>query len=722
MKKSQREKYQKALMDFLKSRPEQAYKRRDLARKLGVPNRDYQAFKRMVQGMHEAGKLRRYKGNRFGALTKPVEVEGILHVKTQGYGFIRREAGEDVFVSQRNMASAVHGDRVRVLLWAHRSGRLAEGQVTAILERKRKRVVGLYQDAGKNGYVTPDELKMNRDIFVRGEKAGKAKNGQKVVVEVQEWGDGRRMPEGMVVSVLGYPDAPGVDVLSVIYQQDLAVDFPGEVEKEAEAAAGEITAEDLEGRLDLRDRLTFTIDPADAKDFDDAVSLELLDNGNLSLGVHIADVSRFVEEGSALDREALRRGTSVYLVDRTIPMLPHRLSSDLCSLQPEKERLAYSVMMELTPSCGLEDYRITPSVIRSGNRLTYRQAQDILDKMRKPFGKWPDIEGVLSGGFSDGSLEEVLFMMALMSRRLKAMWRSKGSIDFDAPEVEVTLDEKGRVVDLKPRERLDSHQLIEAFMLLANQTVASHIQTLRQETAQRLPFVYRIHERPGGEKLETFTQFVRAMGYSFSPGKKVSPKAFQNLLKQVKGTPREVLIEEVALRTMMKAKYDTRNVGHFGLAFSQYTHFTSPIRRYPDLCVHRLLKAYSRETPGRPSLAAPLARICEIASEREVVAEQAERESIRAKQVAFMEQHIGDVYEGIISGVTSFGLFVEIPQFLVEGLVSMKTLADDYYLFDAEKYQLKGENRGKVYQLGDPVRVRVDRVLKQMRKMDFTLA
>ena len=717
------------ILRFLKEHPNQIYKSRELAKKMHIANRDYQIFKRIVRQLAERSEISRYKGNRYGHHRKLSVVTGILHVKTQGYGFLLRDdGGEEVFINQRNMGTALHRDRVRVELWAQAVDKLPEGKVIEVLERGNRRLVGTFQEGRTYYYVVPDELKIGKDICIGEKDIGKAQAGQKVVVEVVKWDDYRRLPEGRIVKILGNLDEKGVDILSVIHSFNLPLAFPKAVEKEAKQISQDIESTSYDDRLDLRDKLVFTIDPEDAKDFDDGVSLERLPNGNVLLGVHIADVSTFVASGSAIDREALRRGTSIYLVDRVIPMLPERLSSDLCSLRPNQDRLTYSVLMELSGDGTLQDYQIRESIIRSRHRLTYQQVQKMIDGF--------DMDDCHAGSDTgidrriaeqnhsteyDHSLLEILAEMIQLSRRLMHRWREEGSIDFEIPEPKVILDEKGNVVDLQICERLESHILIEAFMLLANRTVAEHINHLRQQTHRKLPFVYRIHERPGGKKLAEFILFIQALGYTFQIGKKVTPKKFQIFLEQIKGTTHEIIIEEVALRTMMKAIYSTHNVGHFGLAFKHYTHFTSPIRRYPDLVVHRLLKVYFNTESPAPLLPITLSEICAIASEREIVAQSAERESIRAKQIEFMEKHLGDEFEGVISGVTSFGIFVEIPKYLVEGLVHIKDLNDDYYIYDGKNYRLVGQNHGKIYRLGHVVHVRVNRISREMRKIDFGL-
>ena len=715
--------YEKKLLNFLNRNPDQIFKARFLSREFAVPNRDYRAFREFLKRMAEADKITRHKGNRYGRYVKPDMLIGSMQVKAQGYGFlIREDGGEDVFISQKNMGSALHRDRVKVELWARSPGRLPEGKVREVLERGRDRLVGVYIESNTYHYVVPDDFKVTRDIYVAQANRGKASTGQKVVVEIFDWGEAARMPEGRVVEVLGYPDDPGVDVLSVAHGFDLPIHFSPAAEEESKAISDTLPEDEIRQRQDFREMFIITIDPEDARDFDDAISLEVLSHGNLQLGVHIADVSAYVPIGSSIDREALSRGTSVYLVDRVIPMLPERLSNQLCSLKPDTDRLAYSVMMELTREGELVDYQIRPSVIRSRFRLSYKQAQQIIKMDRLESGFQEQVPGLRCDEDALTAIRTTLIRMQELSQKLRAAWRSAGSIDFDAPEPMVRLDDQGKPVGLGVRPRYDSHRLIEAFMLMANRTVAEHIHRLRLTTGMKLPFIYRTHQKPTRDKLDKFVEFVRAFGYVFDPGKQLTPKKFQHFLNSITDPRHKTIIDEVAVRTMMKAVYTTANQGHFGLATKDYTHFTSPIRRYPDLMVHRLLKAYQPPAPKKFVVKPTLAQIAAQCTEREIVAQEAERESVRAKQVDFMAEHIGMEFNGIVSGVTSFGLYVELPDFLVEGLVAVRDLQDDYYLYDEKKWQLKGEMTGKVYQLGDPVEVQVARVHREMRKLDFILA
>lgn len=706
---SQDDKTLETLLGFLERHHKQSYKARELARLLQISNKEYRGFKLLLRKLAEEGKIARVRGNRFGFPRKPSFVEGILHLKTQGYGFLVGEDGEKkVFIPERWMGGGLHRDWVRVEILSKEPHRLPEGRVVEILKRGHSRIVGTFQQGKKVHYVIPDEIKFTHDIVVYEEDRNSAQDGDRVVVEIVRSFDTRRLPEGRIVEVLGRPDEKGVDVRSVMVEFDLPEAFPKAVEEEVAQLDGEIRNEDILGRKDFRDTLVFTIDPEDAKDFDDAVSLEKTSRGTWKLGVHIADVSHFVKPGSAIDHEAMARGTSVYLVDRVIPMLPERLSGNLCSLRPNEDRLTFSVLMELSEKGELLDYEITPSIIRSQYRLTYREAQAIMDE--KPIVKE-----------YDQTLCTTLRALRDLSQLFLTQWKKEGMIDFELPEAEIILDDNGFPVEIKLKERLQSHRLIEAFMLLANRTVTEHVLWLKQKYHMKLPFVFRIHEKPSRDKLSDFSRFVSALGYPFRVGKKVTSKKFQIFLESIRDTAHAVVIEDVALRTMMKAQYATDNVGHFGLGFSHYTHFTSPIRRYPDLVVHRLLKAYQSDPPSLLSFLPSLSEICKIATEREILAQEAERESVKAKQVEFMEQFLGEEFDGIISGVTGFGIFVEIPEYLIEGLVHISDLAGDYYVYDPLHYRLVGRHSGFVYRLGDPVRVKVARVLKNARKIDFVL-
>lgn len=690
--------------------PQRIFKAKEIAKRVGVTQDRYHLLRAALRQLVANGTIVKYPRNRYGRGRVAQEAVGVLRIKTQGYGFVvRDDGGEDIFVSERNMGLALHQDTVRVRLFAQSSGRSPEGKVVEVLSRARQNIVGTYERGRKFGFVVPDELKIPHDIFVHDSDAMGAQPGQKVVVQITNWEHEKLNPEGRIVEVLGFPNEKGVDVLSVARAFDLSESFPPEVEQEAAALPARIPAAEIARRLDLRGTVLFTIDPPDAKDFDDAVSLEKLENGHFLLGVHIADVSWYVTPGGAIDREARRRGTSVYLVDRAIPMLPERLSSELCSLVADRDRLAYSVLMELTSAGDLVRYQFHESVIRSRRRFSYEEVQELLD------------------GRATDPLTPVLQEMHSLSRALTTKRQRRGSIDLDAPEVQVILDEAGRPVEIRPRPRLDSHRLIEEFMLLANETVARHVGVfLRPQGDHEVdpPFVYRIHEKPDRQKMGEFLSFAAAFGVVAQEPARLTPRFFQKLLAQVTGLEAEPIIRDAMLRAMMKARYSTENIGHFGLAYQHYTHFTSPIRRYPDLMVHRLLKEYHRRP--LPEVMASINRTaleadCRLASEREVVAQEAERESVKMKQVEYMAEHVGETFKGVVSRIVPFGVFVELPDLLVEGLIHVTELGDDYYVHDTTRHAMIGQRQGRVFRAGDVLMVRVAKVDQNQRLVDFAL-
>ncbi|MGH7492499.1 MAG: ribonuclease R [bacterium] len=696
------------VIDHLGREHQRHFKAKELARLLHVPPTKYREFRDLLKTLARDGKIAKFPRNQFGFAHPSSTVTGALHVKSQGYAFlIVGEGKEDVFISQKNMSTALNGDTVKVQLFARPSGRKAEGRVVEILKRGRKNIVGTLRQGRHYFHVKSDDIKLLHDIMIPAENLSGAKPGQKVAVVIENWEDEYQPPEGRVVQVLGFPGDPGVDVLSVAFAFDLPGAFSDGVEQEAAALAINLTPELVAQRLDLREAISFTIDPADAKDFDDAVSLRKLDHGNYELGVHIADVSSFVHESSLLDREALMRSTSIYLVDRVIPMLPERLSNDLCSLKPNLDRLTYSCIMEVTPKGKVASYSIRESIINSKRRFSYEEVQEILNGERSV----------------DPVLDQILLEMNRLAHVLTKRRLRNGSLEFDTPEVKVILDEQGIPIDIRRKPRQDSNRLIEEFMLLANQMVAQHVQTLAAKKKEMPPFIYRIHERPDQLKMAEFALFVKALGYKFDHQQTVTSKFLSDFLKGIAGTPEAVIVEKVMLRSLMKAKYSTENAGHFGLAFRHYSHFTSPIRRYPDLILHRTLKAYANGY--RPELhesnQRKLERAAQQASERELIALEAERASVKMKQAEYMMRHLGEEFDGLISGVVAFGIFVEIPQLLVEGLVHISDLEDDYYIFEEKLYRLKGQNGGHIYRLGDPVRVKVVKADPNERILDFLL-
>jgi ribonuclease R len=697
---------QEQILEFLSSGTYRPFKLRELAKKMEVPEGKYGSFRRTVREMLRDGLIVKVKRGRISLPHKANLVAGRLVTGKSGYGFVVAEdKGEDVYIRAEDMGNAFHGDKVVARVISRRRGPAREGAIIKILQRAKQSLVGTYRKGKFSDYVEPDDQRILKDVYIAPENSKGAQDRQKVLVSLLDWADIHMGPEGKILEILGYPDEPGMDILSLIKEFGLPLSFPEDVEQELDDLPERLERTELQRRLDLRNKSCFTIDPVDAKDHDDAVSLEIKPNGNYLLGVHIADVSFYVKENAALDREALKRGTSVYLVDRVIPMLPEKLSNNICSLKPHRNRLAYSVIMELTPQGERAAYQIQESVIKSKAKLNYDEVQKFFDTGQAN----KEVEG----------LESDLLEMRRLSRKLLEKRLQRGSLDFDLPEAQVVLGKDGRVKDIFEVARLESHRLIEEFMLLANRTVAEHVSRLS------VPFLYRIHEEPDEDKMTAFSGFVSSLGYSFKVSGKIRPKKIQRFLRSLEGKPEEELINEILLRSLKKACYHPENVGHFGLAFSHYTHFTSPIRRYPDLLVHRLIKELQekRYTPQRQSrLLRRLPKIGEITSERERLADEAERESIKIKQIEFMQNKLGEEYEGLISGVVPFGFFVRLDNLLAEGLVRVSSLDDDFYLFDETGKRWVGRRTKKIHKLGDRVKVQVIRVDKEQKEIDFVLA
>jgi ribonuclease R len=671
----------------------------------------------MLRVMEDAGQIVRTRSDAYGVPEKMNLVVGKLQGKSKGFGFVIPEDPakwpQDVYVAAGDMNGAMHGDRVIARINKKASGPRQEGEIIRILERATKTVVGtIVTMTGRYAFVTPDDKRLGQDIFVAEEDFNGAKEGQKVVVEITAYPEGWRNPQGRVLEVLGNPDDPGVDILSVIRKYGLPEEFPEEVLEAANDVPDLITERDLKGRKDLRDWVCVTIDGEDAKDLDDAVNVVKLENGNYLLGVHIADVSYYVREGEPLDKEAYARGTSVYLVDRVIPMLPHRLSNGICSLNPQVDRLTMTCEMEFSPSVELVRHDIYPSVIKTKERMTYTNVRKILTE--------PDAHPELMERYAP--LVPMFKLMEELAMKLRARRMNRGAIDFDFEETKIIVDENGKVADIKKRERTIAEMIIEEFMLAANETVSEHFYWLN------IPFLYRIHEEPDAEKLEAFNEFIHNFGYHLKGAggnNKIHPHALQELLEKVKGTQEERIINTVMLRSLKQARYSPDPLGHFGLAAKYYSHFTSPIRRYPDLQIHRIIREVI-ENGGKLSeariekLHAMLDEVARHTSERERIAVEAERETDDVKKVEYMLDKVGEVFDGIVSGVTSFGMFVELEN-SIEGMIHISYMVDDYYNFNEKQYCLIGERTGRVYRIGDPVRVKVMGASKQDRTIDFQL-
>ncbi len=702
---------ERSIRGLFRKTPSHGMKSGDIAGKLHISGTaDLQALKETLARMAMDGSLVK-KGKQY--LFNEHRLTGKITVNKKKEGFVQVDGfSRDFFIAPHRLRTALNGDTVTIVpLRRKNTRRPFEAEVIEITERGRTRIVGLFKRMAEMCFVIPDDPYMQRDLVIAESDTMDAADGQKVIVRLKEWTHEYMNPTGVIIQVLGFPDEPGVDVMSVAMAHDIHYDFPAGVTRECGEIPDGIPDSEIARRLDLRDIPCITIDPEDAKDFDDAVSLGISDGGHYLLGVHIADVSYYVKEGTELDREALKRGTSVYLVDRTIPMLPEKLSNDLCSLKPKTDRLTYSILMEISEQGKTLDYDIAETVIHSRSRMTYEETQSVIDG-RPAENTDPEI------------IELILQMHKLASILTKKRIR-EGSVDFDTPEAKFRLDEHGVPVACIRKERLDSNRLIEEFMLSANRIAAGHI-AKNAGKKRAHPFLYRVHDKPVAEKIANFTRLLQALGFRAQLPKnreQIEPSHFQSMLAKIKGKKEQTLIEKVAIRAMAKAEYSPDNIGHFGLAFDHYTHFTSPIRRYPDLLVHRLLKEYgqgmSAERYRLWSERLPeLARHCSV---REQIAVEAERESVKLKQAEFMQPFIGQEFAGVISGVMAFGIFVEIPEYLIEGLASMRDMLDDYYLYDEKHYRLSGRRTKKIYRLGDEVRVRVIKVNRQKSEIDMMI-
>lgn len=694
------------IIQFLKENQGKTYKQKVISQKLGVQQNQYVEFKQLLRDLSETGKIQRYRKGQYGYPQEKEIVEGRLVITSKGFGFVLQDEETDIFISYDNLGSAIDGDIVQALVFKKSYGKNPEGKILEVLERTTENIVGIFREQKTGGLVYPEDDRLQSPIYIppdsmsAGKNEKRPKDGQVVVARLAEGSDPRHNPQGDIMEILGDPDAPKMDLKIVAKSKNLDLDFPEAVKKEAASIREVNWKQELKRRLDLRDELCFTIDPADAKDFDDAVSLKQLENGRFELGVHIADVSHYIQQGSDLDREAWRRGTSVYFVQHVIPMLPERLSNELCSLRPDEDKLTYSVIMELDSSGQVHNYDIRESVIRSKRRYSYEM-----------------VEEIIKGGDDEyANTIHLMFMLSMALRRKREEW---GSIDFDIPEPIFSLDENGVPYEVRPSQRLNSHRLIEEFMLCANRVVAEHIEKIEKDSDY--PFVYRIHEQPNEEDVQSFLTILKNLGVSYQVHGKMEPQDFRNVLEIVENLEFRNFIEKVALRSMMKAKYSPVNKEHFGLAFKSYTHFTSPIRRYPDLVVHRLLKDYlSNGKPKNPEKVRNyLEETCENSSAMERNALEAEREYAKIKSIEFLAQKEGETFEGVISGVTNFGCFVELTHYLVEGLVPIADMNDDYYVYDKENYRLTGKHSGKVYRLGDPVKIKVRRVSVEAREADL---
>ena len=651
----------------------------------------------------EDGYLCEVEKHRYKLNNRGVEMTGIFQRKSNGKNtFLPDEGGEPIFIAERNSAHAMAGDRVRIAYYAKRHGRMAEGEVVEILERANDTFVGTLEVTRGYAFLVTENRTLANDIFIPKENLKGGRNGDKAVVKVVEWPEKAKNPLGMVVDILGKAGENNTEMHAILAEFGLPYVYPKQVEQAADRIPAEIPAEEIAQREDFRGVTTFTIDPRDAKDFDDALSIRPLENGLWEIGVHIADVTYYVHEGSLIDREAERRATSVYLVDRTIPMLPERLCNFLCSLRPNEEKLAYSVIFEMNERAEVKKSRVVHTVIKSDRRFTYEEAQERLET-------------------GQGDYVEELQQLDKLAKLLREQRFKAGAINFDRYEVKFEIDEKGKPLSVYFKVSKDANKLVEEFMLLANRTVAEKIGRVPKGKKAKV-FPYRIHDLPDPEKLDNLSQFIARFGYKIrtSGSKGDVSKSINRLLDDVQGRKEQNLIETVSIRAMQKARYSVHNIGHYGLAFDYYTHFTSPIRRYPDMMVHRLLTKYLDEG-GHTVTEKKYEALCEHSSAMEQLAASAERASVKYKQVEFMTEHVGQVYQGVISGVTEWGLYVELNENKCEGMIPIRDLDDDYYEFDEKNYCLRGRRTRHTYSLGDELTIKVARANLERKQLDFAI-
>ncbi|MBC1890575.1 ribonuclease R [Listeria booriae] len=704
-------KIEERLLDFMKESPKTTFSLDDLEAEMALQDADdFKAMVKSLVAMEDRGDVIRTKKNRY-ALPKELDfVKGTFRAHEKGFGFVLPEEQDmdDIFIPPTQVNNAMNGDVVFANITKIKGDNLAEGTIHKIVERKTSQIVGTYmEDLIGEPIVIPDDKRTFGEVEIDLDNGLKPVDGHKVIVELTDYPKNHSRARGIVKMIIGHRNDPGVDILSIIHKHGIPIAFPDDVMEQANAVPAEIAESEIGERRDLRDEVIITIDGADAKDLDDAVTVTKLPNGNYKLGVHIADVSSYVTEGSALDREAFERGTSVYLVDRVIPMIPHRLSNGICSLNPHVDRFTMSCEMEVDETGTVVSHEIFESVIKTTERMTYSDVNDILVHE----------DAALREKYA--AIVPMLEEMHALSRILHKKRDARGAIDFDFKEARIVVDDDGHPTGVVTRERSAGERLIEEFMLAANESVAEHFYWMQ------VPFIYRIHENPREEKLQRFFEFITNFGLIVKgTANDVHPRALQQVLDEVKGKPEEMVVSTIMLRSMQQAKYDTANMGHFGLSTEYYTHFTSPIRRYPDLIVHRLIREYlihgNIDDATLAKWGERLPEIAEHTSKMERRAVEAERETDELKKTEYMVQHVGEIFKGIISSVTNFGLFIELPN-TIEGLVHVSTMKGDYFQFHQNQLAMIGERTGQVYRIGDEVEVEVTKVDVDHREIDFAL-
>lgn len=728
------EEKEKLILDFMKEVSYVPMKAKEMAVVLSVPKAEYGAFVEILNHLEEEYKIQKNRKSKYSLVAQGKYLAGIFRANEKGFGFVKVENREsEIYIGKNNKKGALHGDKVLIEIVEEReNSHHEEGKVVKILSREKDSVVGVFTKSQNYGFVVPDDRKFGTDIFISKKNMGKARNNSKVLVQIIKYPEKGKNAEGKIIEVLGNINEAGVDMLSLIKEYHLPYEFPEKVIEEARSIKEEISKKDIPNRIDLREEEIFTIDGEDAKDLDDAVQVKKLENGNYLLGVHIADVSYYVTEGSQLDKEAIVRGTSIYMLDRVIPMLPRELSNGICSLNEGKDRFTLSVIMEINKEGQVVSSDIQKSVIKVTRRMNYsdvaillkyankEEQEERVEQVEKAKEKIKQLERELEVVTKYKPYIEHFKRMEELAQILKKRREKQGSLNLDLPETKIVLDENGFAIDVKKYELSFANEIIEQFMLTANETVAERFYWLEA------PFIYRVHEVPEQDKIDELNKFLYNFGYKIKGSKdNIHPKAFAEVLEEIKGKEEERVISTLILRTLKVARYESQNKGHFGIASNYYCHFTSPIRRYPDLYIHRMIshyieKDYNVKENWKEEYQEKATKYAEQSSEREKIAQKVERDSIDIKKAEYMQDKIGKEYEGIVSSITSFGMFVELEN-TVEGLIRFEDLGDDYFIYDENRKTLLGERTKKFYKIGDKVKIKVKNANKILRQIDFEI-